>query len=247
MAFLRVLVAGKQGQLVRSLLEVGPARGIEIVAVGRPELELTDLARSAPSSRRSGPPCWCTPPAIPTPSTPRWSPSSPTRSTSMGRPRSPQPPARSPSRCHLSSAYVFDGTSGPPYPRRRRPASARRVWTHQGAGRSRGRGGPAGSRDPARLSGLQPVRPQHADQSAQAHGTTRRARGRGRSSGSTPPRPSTSPARSSPSRRTSPARRPTVRSTASFTWRAARCREPGGVGRKRCSPIRRATAVRRRA
>ena len=42
MASLRVLVTGKQGQLVRSLLEVGPARGIEIVAVGRPELELTD-------------------------------------------------------------------------------------------------------------------------------------------------------------------------------------------------------------
>ena len=42
MAVLRVLVTGKQGQLVRSLLEVGPARGIEIVAVGRPELELTD-------------------------------------------------------------------------------------------------------------------------------------------------------------------------------------------------------------
>ena len=42
MAFLRVLVTGKQGQLVRSLLEVGPARGIEIVAVGRPEFELTD-------------------------------------------------------------------------------------------------------------------------------------------------------------------------------------------------------------
>jgi dTDP-4-dehydrorhamnose reductase len=42
MSLLRVLVTGKQGQLVRSLLEVGPARGIEIVAVGRPELELTD-------------------------------------------------------------------------------------------------------------------------------------------------------------------------------------------------------------
>jgi dTDP-4-dehydrorhamnose reductase len=38
---LRVVVTGKRGQLVRSILEVGGARGIEVVAVGRPELELT--------------------------------------------------------------------------------------------------------------------------------------------------------------------------------------------------------------
>jgi dTDP-4-dehydrorhamnose reductase len=38
---LRVVVTGKRGQLVRSLLEVGGAGGIEVVAVGRPELELT--------------------------------------------------------------------------------------------------------------------------------------------------------------------------------------------------------------
>jgi dTDP-4-dehydrorhamnose reductase len=39
---LRIVVTGKQGQLVRSILERGAARGIDIVAAGRPELELTD-------------------------------------------------------------------------------------------------------------------------------------------------------------------------------------------------------------
>jgi dTDP-4-dehydrorhamnose reductase len=38
---LRVVVTGKRGQLVRSILEVGTAKGIEVIAVGRPELELT--------------------------------------------------------------------------------------------------------------------------------------------------------------------------------------------------------------
>ena len=41
MSPLRIVVTGKRGQLVRSILEVGAERGIEVVAVGRPELELT--------------------------------------------------------------------------------------------------------------------------------------------------------------------------------------------------------------
>lgn len=39
---LRVVVTGRQGQLARSLLEAGPARAIEVLAAGRPVLELTD-------------------------------------------------------------------------------------------------------------------------------------------------------------------------------------------------------------
>lgn len=42
MARLRVVVTGRHGQLARSILETGPARRIEVVAVGRPELDLTD-------------------------------------------------------------------------------------------------------------------------------------------------------------------------------------------------------------
>jgi len=41
MSPLRIVVTGKRGQLVRSILEAGAERGIEVVAVGRPELELT--------------------------------------------------------------------------------------------------------------------------------------------------------------------------------------------------------------
>jgi dTDP-4-dehydrorhamnose reductase len=39
---LRVVVTGKHGQLARSMLEIGAQRGIEVVAVARPALELTN-------------------------------------------------------------------------------------------------------------------------------------------------------------------------------------------------------------
>jgi len=39
---MRIAVTGKQGQVVSALLERGPAAGVEIVAVGRPELDLVD-------------------------------------------------------------------------------------------------------------------------------------------------------------------------------------------------------------
>jgi dTDP-4-dehydrorhamnose reductase len=42
MSPLRVVVTGKHGQLARSILEGGAARGVAVTAVGRPELELTD-------------------------------------------------------------------------------------------------------------------------------------------------------------------------------------------------------------
>lgn len=41
---MRIAVTGKQGQVVSALLERGPSFGIEIVAVGRPELDLADSA-----------------------------------------------------------------------------------------------------------------------------------------------------------------------------------------------------------
>jgi len=39
---MRIAVTGKQGQVVRSLIEKGPLHGVEIVAIGRPEADLTD-------------------------------------------------------------------------------------------------------------------------------------------------------------------------------------------------------------
>jgi dTDP-4-dehydrorhamnose reductase len=54
---LRIAVTGTQGQVVRSLLERAAARGVEVVAVGRPDLDLSDpasvhraLAASAPEA-----------------------------------------------------------------------------------------------------------------------------------------------------------------------------------------------------
>jgi dTDP-4-dehydrorhamnose reductase len=41
---MRIAVTGKKGQVVSALLERGPAAGVEVVAVGRPELDLIDLA-----------------------------------------------------------------------------------------------------------------------------------------------------------------------------------------------------------
>lgn len=41
---MRIAVTGRQGQVVTSLIERGPAAGVEIVAVGRPELDLADPA-----------------------------------------------------------------------------------------------------------------------------------------------------------------------------------------------------------
>ena len=39
---MRIAVTGKQGQVVSALLEKGPTAGVEIIAVGRPELDLAD-------------------------------------------------------------------------------------------------------------------------------------------------------------------------------------------------------------
>ena len=41
---MRILVTGKQGQVAQSLFEIGSDRGVEIVLVGRPELDLQDVS-----------------------------------------------------------------------------------------------------------------------------------------------------------------------------------------------------------
>lgn len=41
---MRIVVTGRQGQVVSALLERGPAAGVDIVALGRPELDLSDVA-----------------------------------------------------------------------------------------------------------------------------------------------------------------------------------------------------------
>jgi dTDP-4-dehydrorhamnose reductase len=44
-----LIVTGTQGQVARALLERGPPQGVEIVAIGRPELDLADPARVGPA------------------------------------------------------------------------------------------------------------------------------------------------------------------------------------------------------
>ncbi len=46
---IRVVVTGTQGQLVRSMLEIGAIRGMKVLAVGRPTLELTDPGSVEPA------------------------------------------------------------------------------------------------------------------------------------------------------------------------------------------------------
>jgi dTDP-4-dehydrorhamnose reductase len=41
---MRIAVTGKQGQVAQSLAEIGPGRGVEVVLVGRPELDLQDAS-----------------------------------------------------------------------------------------------------------------------------------------------------------------------------------------------------------
>lgn len=44
MSPLRIAVTGKEGQVARSMLALGPEMGVEIIAVGRPEMDLSDPA-----------------------------------------------------------------------------------------------------------------------------------------------------------------------------------------------------------
>ncbi len=52
---MRVVVTGREGQLVRSLVErAAPHPGIEILPLGRPELDLSDTASIGPALARAG-------------------------------------------------------------------------------------------------------------------------------------------------------------------------------------------------
>jgi dTDP-4-dehydrorhamnose reductase len=44
---MRIIVTGKVGQVVTSLLQAGPGQGFEVIALGRPELDLADAASVA--------------------------------------------------------------------------------------------------------------------------------------------------------------------------------------------------------
>lgn len=52
---MKVLVTGREGQLARGLLEAGEGTGIQVVAIGRPELDLTDETSVAAAVARERP------------------------------------------------------------------------------------------------------------------------------------------------------------------------------------------------
>jgi dTDP-4-dehydrorhamnose reductase len=55
MARIRIVVTGTQGQVVRSLLETAPARDVEVVAVGRPLLDLAEPTAILPAIAETAP------------------------------------------------------------------------------------------------------------------------------------------------------------------------------------------------
>ena len=52
---MRIVVTGREGQVARSLSEIGPGRGHEIVPLGRPTLDLLDPATIGPAIRAARP------------------------------------------------------------------------------------------------------------------------------------------------------------------------------------------------
>ena len=52
---MRIAVTGREGQVARSLAEVGPGRGHEIILLGRPTLDLMDPATIGPAIRAATP------------------------------------------------------------------------------------------------------------------------------------------------------------------------------------------------
>ncbi len=52
---MKLLVAGRNGQVARSLAERAAARGLDLVALGRPDLDLTEPAGIAPALQRDRP------------------------------------------------------------------------------------------------------------------------------------------------------------------------------------------------
>jgi dTDP-4-dehydrorhamnose reductase len=52
---MKILVTGSRGQVALSLMERGAAAGIDVVAAGRPELDLTDTTSIAASLQRASP------------------------------------------------------------------------------------------------------------------------------------------------------------------------------------------------
>ncbi len=229
------LVTGGNGQVGRALLRrTAGGADVDVVCVGRPELDLADPRHDRPRHSRA---CGCrrrssTPPPIPPSTRPRAS-RRPRRSRQRRRRRALLA-ARAPSAgiplIHLSTDYVFDGTQGrSPTSRTTRSARSASTALSKAAGERAVAAAHPGARDPADGLGLQPVRPQFRQDHAAARapsetscassptstasptaaadiadGILAVARSSSRTAATTATAPSTSPAPARPPGRTSP-------------------------------------------
>ncbi|BBE72149.1 dTDP-4-dehydrorhamnose reductase [Oharaeibacter diazotrophicus] len=113
---MRLLVTGREGQVVTALKEIGPAAGHEIVALGRPDLDLADAASVAAAVERVRPDAVISAAAYTAVDKAETEPDVALAVNATG----PGALAAAAARLgipvvHLSTDYVFDGTKPTPY------------------------------------------------------------------------------------------------------------------------------------
>lgn len=113
---MRLLVTGREGQVVTALKEIGPAAGHEIVALGRPDLDLSDPASVATAVERVRPDAVVSAAAYTAVDKAETEPDVALAVNAAG----PGALAAAAARLgipvvHLSTDYVFDGTKPTPY------------------------------------------------------------------------------------------------------------------------------------
>lgn len=113
---MRIVVTGKEGQVSRSVAVNGPAMGLEVVAVGRPELDLTDPAGVFPALAAARPDAIISAAAYTAVDRAETEPDLAYRVNAAGAGAVAAAAARlGVPLLHLSTDYVFDGSKSGPY------------------------------------------------------------------------------------------------------------------------------------
>jgi dTDP-4-dehydrorhamnose reductase len=112
----RILVAGREGQLARALLEARTRSGVNIVAIGRPELDVTDQASVAAAIAREQPDVLVNAAAFTAVDAAESDPAAALAVNASGAEHAARAcAAASIPLIHISTDYVFDGTKPSPY------------------------------------------------------------------------------------------------------------------------------------